>query len=419
MSIFLPDATTNSSAQPILALDIGSEFVKAVIANPSSNQSLDIIGVGLARQKPGNMHNGAIANIPDTIAVCEQALHDAEQRAGLTCRNAVVGIAGELVKGDTIKVRYRRKNSNKPITDQEMSAIITKIQNRSSVKAREQLISETNNADIEVRLINSAIVAMYIDGYKITNPIGFKGADLAIQFYTAFAPLVHISAIEKVCAELNLDLVTVAVEPFAVCRACMGNDPDSNLTAIVMDVGGGTTDIAISEDGGVEGTRMFGIGGRNFTSRIADRVGIDYALAEKLKIIPERLDLPDSAKRRAKDAIAQNLAVWISGVQLALSDFPLEALPQRILLCGGGASLLELQEALATTDWYSDLPFYRRPIIHLISAEDIPSVRNTTKVKLDHSYITALGLLRVALDTMTSSPEDTGLFARIARLLQN
>ena len=72
---------------------------------------------------------------------------------------------------------------------------------------------ETNNPDIEVRLINSAIVSLSIDGYKISNPIGFKGSDIAIQFYTAFAPLVHISAIEKVCAELNLELLAVAVEP--------------------------------------------------------------------------------------------------------------------------------------------------------------------------------------------------------------
>ena len=66
---------------------------------------------------------------------------------------------------------------------------------------------------MEVRLINSAIVSLSIDGYKVSNPIGFKGSELVLQFYTAFAPLVHISAIEKVCAELNLDLVAVAVEP--------------------------------------------------------------------------------------------------------------------------------------------------------------------------------------------------------------
>ena len=131
-----------------------------------------------------------------------------------------------------------------------MQLIIKRVQDKAEEQAREEVALETDNPDVEVRLINSAIVSLSIDGYKVSNPIGFKGSELVLQFYTAFAPLVHISAIEKVCAELNLDLVAVAVEPFAVCRACLGNNLDSNLSAIVMDIGGGTTDIAVVDNGG-------------------------------------------------------------------------------------------------------------------------------------------------------------------------
>ena len=91
--------------------------------------------------------------------------------------------------------------------------IIKRVQDRAGEQARQAIADETNNPNVEVRLINSAIVSISIDGYKISNPIGFKGTDVVIQFYTAFAPLVHISAIEKVCAELSLDLLAVAVEP--------------------------------------------------------------------------------------------------------------------------------------------------------------------------------------------------------------
>ncbi len=404
----------------LLSLDIGTEFVKAVIARQKKDNTLEIIGVGRAHQDPANMHAGAIADIGAVVGVCEKALSDAEKQAGVTCKLVSVGIAGELVKGNTTTVHYRRKNGNRPLSEQEMSLIIKRVQDKTGEIARKEVALETNNPDIEVRLINSAIVSLVIDGYKVANPIGFKGSDLTIQFYTAFAPLVHISAIEKVCAELSLDLLSVAVEPFAVCRACLGDDPDSNLSAIVMDIGGGTTDIAIVDDGGVDGTKMFGIGGRSFTHQIAEALGVDYDTAEFFKLNPESDELPAQAKERMEATIAKNIEVWLGGVELALSEFDLlEVLPQKVLLCGGGAGLMQIQEALATSDWYEELPFNRRPVIHIVESEDIPGMENKTDVELDHSFITALGLLRVSLDTLAGSPEGGTIRERIAKILQN
>lgn len=430
----------------LLALDIGTEFVKAVIAEKTNDDNLNIIGVGKEHQNMGNMYAGAIADIQAVVSTCEKALSRAEEMAGVVSKTCVVGIAGELIKGNTRTVRYKRKDSDKPITDNEMQQIIQKVQEKAGEQAKQEIALETDNPEVEVRLINSAIVSLSIDGYKVSNPIGFKGSDLMIQFYTAFAPLVHISAIEKVCAELNLDLLAVAVEPFAVCRACLGNELESNFSAIVMDIGGGTTDIAVVDDGGVEGTKMFGIGGRSFTHQIANRTGLDYDTAEAVKLqiggvsldqltlmhrdetvaeaerrneIQTILSTPERAKK-INEAISDNIEVWLGGVAVALEDFPLiEALPTKILLCGGGAGLSALQEKLATSDWYNDLPFSRRPLVHLLDDVDIPGIENSTSEDLDYSLITAFGLLRVAIDTLAGTDEPTGLRAKLAKLLQN
>lgn len=413
--------TRRTSDDMILALDIGTEFVKAVIAKQQKDGTLDIIGVGKVRQDSSNMYAGAIADIPGVVTICEKALNQAEKVAGVTSKLAVVGIAGELIKGNTSTVRYRRKNGNKPLTEQEMSLIIKRVQEQAGERARKEISDETNNPNVEVRLINSAIVSITIDGYKISNPVGFKGTDVVIQFYTAFAPLVHISAIEKVCAELSLDLLAVAVEPFAVCRACLGDDLDGNLSAIVMDIGGGTTDIAVIDDGGVEGTKMFGIGGRGFTHQIAEALNVDFETAEKYKLsINNPTKVPADMRDKMMLAIQRNLAVWLSGVQITLDDFQLsEMLPNKILLCGGGAGLGELQDVLSTTDWFKELPFARRPVIHLVNSTDIPGITNRTSTVLDHSYVTALGLLRVALDTLAGAPEEGGVRGKLAKLLQN
>jgi cell division protein FtsA len=408
----------------ILALDIGTEFVKTVLAKPTKKGSLEILGVGKARQAEGNMHAGAVADIPAVVNVCEDALVKAEEQAGERADLTVVGIAGELIKGNTTTVNYNRKNPNKPISDSEMSEIVKKVQQKAGEVAKKTVALETGNDNVEVRLINSAIVSLTIDGYKISNPIGFKGSDIVIQFYTAFAPLIHVAAIEKVCAELNLDLLTVAVEPFAVCRACLGDDLESNFSGIVMDIGGGTTDVAVVEDGGVEGTKMFSIGGRSFTHQIAESLGVDFETAENYKLDFDSGKLDDRVKSKIETALSRNLSVWLTGIEVALEDFNnLGSLPRNILLCGGGASLSLLQEELAVSDWYTNLPFSRRPVIHLIDVAELPDL-DTEHLnveglsELDHSFATALGLLRVGVDTLAGAPPENKLKAKIAKLLQ-
>lgn len=409
----------------ILGLDIGTEYVKAVLAKSDKKGNLEILGVGKSKQSDGNMHAGAVADIPAVVSVCEDALVQAEEQAGERASLTVVGIAGELIKGNTTSVNYTRKNPNKPITDSEMNEIIKKVQQKSGEVAKKAVALETGNENVEIRLINSAIVSLTIDGYKISNPIGFKGSEVVIQFYTAFAPMIHVSAIEKVCAELNLDLLTVAVEPFAVCRACLGDDLESSFSGIVMDIGGGTTDIAVVDDGGVEGTKMFSIGGRSFTHQISESLGVDFDIAEAYKLDYDSGKLDDRIKSKIETALSRNISVWLTGVEVTLEEFEnIGGLPRNILLCGGGASLSLIQETLAISDWYKNLPFSRRPIIHLMSIDELPNLitehLNAEALgNLDHSYATALGLLRVGVDTLASAPKENKLKAKIDKLLQN
>lgn len=403
----------------ILGLDIGTEYVKAVLAKPGKKGKLQVLGAAKAKQKEGSMYAGAVADIPAVVSTCEQALKEVEDQAGERAELTVVGVAGELIKGNTTTVNYNRKNPNKPITEAEMNEIIKKVQQKTGEVAKKAVALETGNDNIEVRLINSAIVSLMIDGYKISNPIGFKGNDLMIQFYTAFAPLIHVAAIEKVCAELNLDLLTVAVEPFAVCRACLGDDIESSFSGIVMDIGGGTTDVAVIEDGGVEGTKMFSIGGRSFTHQIAESLGVDFDTAEEYKLDFDTGKLDDRVKSKVETAISRNLSVWLTGVEVALEDFEnAGSFPRDILLCGGGASLSLIQETLAISDWYTNLPFSRRPTIHLIDVGELPDLTDEEKFDIDHSYATALGLLRVGVDTLAGAPEENKIKQKIAKILQ-
>jgi cell division protein FtsA len=410
----------DSGGEYMVALDVGTEFVKALVGRVTGDE-VEIIGVGRAHQELADMQAGAIADIAAVVANCDKALAAAEQQAGVSARTAMVGIAGELVKGTTSTVRFTRKNASKELSIDEMTRIIEMVQERAEAKARQELAWELGGKDVEVRLVNSALVRIDIDGYKVTNPVGFQGRDILVEMYTAFAPMIHIGALERTAAELDLELLAVAAEPFAVARSVVGDDPNASVSAILMDVGGGTTDIAVVNEGGVEGTKMFGIGGRAFTHAIERDLDVDFVKAEALKL---GLSSAHEAKHREaiEKALTKTLNVWTNGVDLALSEFTkLDHLPHRVLLCGGGSSLEMLMDRLEQSEWHKKLPFTRKPVIQHIKPDEVVGITDTTGSITDHTYITAMGLLRVGLDTLNSAvAEGTegSIKGRLNRLLR-
>lgn len=406
----------------VVGLDIGTEFVKALIAKVSQdNSSAEIIGVGRTHQGLTDIKAGAISDIASVVENCDQALNAAEQQAGISVRSAVIGIAGELVKGTTTTVKVSRKDPNRPLDLPEMEKIIRLVQERAEARAREQMIKELGGKDIGAKLVNSALVSISIDGYPVTNPIGFQGRDVLINLYTAFAPLIHLGALEKAAEELDLDLLAVAAEPFAVARSVIGDKQGSNLDAILMDVGGGTTDIAVIDDGGVQGTKMFGIGGRAFTYAVRRELGIDFDEAEELKLAVDTDKMPSSKAAQVKTALDKTLKVWGSGVELALSEFTkLDNLPHKIYLCGGGSSLVGLMDKLENSDWYTKLPFTKKPLVKHINPDQVVGIHDTTGDVTDHTFITAMGLVRVGLDTMqfTAGDKSGSIREKIDKMLR-
>lgn len=414
--------TSDSGEHYVVGLDIGTEYVKALIAKVGrDNASAEIIGVGRAHQALTDIQAGAISDIASVVENCDQALNAAEQQAGISVRSCVIGIAGELVKGTTTTVKISRREANKPLDLVEMEKIVRLVQERAEAKAKQQLSAELGGKEVGIKLVNSALVSITIDGYPVTNPIGFQGRDVLVQLYTAFAPLIHIGALEKTAEELDLDLLAVAAEPFAVARSVIGDKQGSNFDAILMDVGGGTTDIAVVADGGVQGTKMFGIGGRAFTHSIERELGVEFPQAEQLKLGLASGKDPSAKVKDIETALNKTLKVWASGVELSLGEFTkLDNLPHKLYLCGGGSSLEGLVDKLDDSDWYTKLPFTKKPLVTHINPDQVVGIYDKTGDVTDHTFITAMGLVRVGLDTLqfTGGDASGSIREKIDRMLR-
>ncbi len=390
-------------ATVVAALDIGTVNIKALIVRLRGG-SLEVIGVGRAVQGHNDMQAGSIADIPAVVYNCSQALVAAEQAAGYRPAQAVLGIAGELIKGITNTTRVERPVSDQPLDIVELDGVIKATQAEARKQAQQEVFLEVGGQKLDLKLVNSALIGISVDGYKVTNPVGFQGRYLETQLYTAFAPIVHTGAIERAARDLNLELMAVAAEPFAIARSIIGDNPNASINAILIDVGGGTTDIAVLRDGGLEATRSFAIGGCSFTRSIARQLGCDYEQAETIKLAfssGEGRSLSQTRQKMVERALRQTLAVWLEGIKMSFNEFSwLEYLPHQILLSGGGSFLKMLPDALGKAGWSKGLPFSRQPRVKPIRLADIQGLDDQSGQVVDHTMITALGLARVASDTL-------------------
>ncbi|TMC61385.1 MAG: hypothetical protein E6J17_08590 [Chloroflexi bacterium] len=399
------------------ALDVGTEFAKALVFDIDEGGHGTVRGVGRKRQGLSHMQSGTVADIAAVVDNCAVALQEAEEMAGFRPTQVVIGIAGELVKGFTTTHSQERRKPDVPISEAELQKLIDGVQREALREAERSITRETGLPQVDVRLVHAAVTGAAIDGYALTNPVGFQGRHVKIGIFNAFAPLVHLGALQSVASQLDLELLEIVAEPYAVARV-LGADQVRQSGALFVDVGGGTTDVALVRQGGIEGTRMFALGGRAFTKSLADRLDLPFPLAEELKVDYARgLDVD----RRVEVAaiIADDVEVWAAGVELVMEELAAgDLLPGRIHLCGGGSRLPEICNALAAERFWKRLPFARPPEVSVMEPDQIQTISDDTKLLVDQQDVTPLGLAYQAIELQTTeAPLDVAL-RRVLRAMK-
>lgn len=406
----LPFFRNEKPKKAYIALDIGSTTIKALAftIEEKYNKKNEVIGkraiiqgVGKVKNGSNDFNNTTITDIAGIAENCKKAIHKSIQRNGLKPTQFLMGVAGEFVKGVTSINHYEREEEQEnKINLSELRNIVHKLEWKSFAETRKELSQEMGFPEIDIKLISSAILNVIIDGYKVSNPLGFQGKNLQMSIFNAFSPGIHYDALQAIAGEIGMELLGIISEPYALSR-CL-NEYTNEESVILIDIGGTTTDITVVEKGVILGTKMFGIGSHSITKRLTTELNIAMEEAEKIKTAYANDKLENKSKKLIEKIIETDVDLWLSGVVLALSEFTnSKSLPSKILLCGGGAELPEIKECLNQTKWYQKLPFNEKPEIGLITASHLTNnIIDETRELKNAEDVVPLALANSAIELL-------------------
>jgi cell division protein FtsA len=219
-----------------------------------------------------------------------------------------------------------------------------------------------------------------------------------LNFYASFAPRTYVEALRKVAQSLNLEILGIVSQPFAVARAFEGSS-NKDFSAIFLDIGGGTTDIAVVEKGNILETKMFAFGGRTFTKELVKTLDLEYRYAEQRKLKYTDRELSKDLSRDVQKIVYPVAKLWMKTLKTAFQNCDdIETFPNQIYLCGGGALLSEIKEVMLEFPWKKYLPFAIVPRIEYFTPQKLNGIVDLSG-DLKHIFdVTPAALAKFAYD---------------------
>lgn len=254
-----------------VGLDIGTSVVRCVIGMPEQNNpdtSLSVIGIGKAANN--GMRKGAVSHVEDVARAINEAVADAERMAGIRVHDVTVNVNGASIGAQLSTGMVSTNSPDRVITRDD----ITRVEEQATV------INMPNNRDI----IQIFTKSYKIDGQdNIKDPVGMQGVRLEADILVVTAGLHSIRTLNDAVATAELSIAERTVSSVAAAEVVLDRRQKESGTAVV-DIGAGTTNIAIIEDGEIVSLAVLPIGGQNVTHDLAIGLKADLDLAEKIKI---------------------------------------------------------------------------------------------------------------------------------------
>ncbi|MEC9488930.1 MAG: cell division protein FtsA [Halanaerobium sp.] len=252
----------------ITGLDIGTSKTCALIAQKSEEDLIEIIGVGI--YPSSGLRKGIVVDIDDTVNTIQQAVKDAEHMAGMKISSVFVGIAGAHITSMVNQGIVTVTGEDGEISEADIDRVIE----------ASRMFSLPPEREIIHVLPREFIVD---DQEGIKDPLGMSGGRLRVESNIITGSRTSIHNLVKSVHRVGLDVEALVLQPLAAGEAVLSED-EKELGTIVVDIGGGTTDLAIFQNGNIIYSKVLPVGGDHVTNDIAVGLRTPFRNAEKIKI---------------------------------------------------------------------------------------------------------------------------------------
>lgn len=264
----------------VVGLDIGTTKICAMIAARDADNNINILGIGKAENE--GMARGTVTHIEKTVRAIELAVNDAERQSGIKVRAVNVGIAGDHIQSFQSRGVIAISNPENEITRKDV----------------DRLLQDTKRVALpsDRRIIHVIPQEFIVDGQDgIYDPEGMAGVRMEANVHIITGGITAVQNIYKCVERAGLEVNDLVLEPLASANAVISEE-EKEVGIVLVDIGGGTTDIAIFEERTIRHSAVLAIAGKKVTEDIRKGLGILNDQAEKLKrehgyaYIPEIVD---------------------------------------------------------------------------------------------------------------------------------
>ena len=336
-----------SEGKIIVGLDIGTTKVACIVGQKAENGKIEILGYG--KTISTGVRRGVVTNIFDTVEAIKTAVKQASDQSGVEINRVSVGIAGQHIKSLQHRGVLMRDNHETEITEAEL----------------ERLRNDTFKINMTPgeEIIDVIRQDTYVDGEPASNPVGMLGNKIEANFHVIIGQTSAAKNIIKCIESAGLEMDYMVLEPIASAQAVL-DEEEKDAGVVLVDIGGGTTDIAIFKDKKIQHTAVIPFGGNIITEDICTGCSIIKHYAEEVKVKfgsalasenrdDEVVSIPGIRGRDPKEISFKNLAHIIQArleeifelvnyeIQKAKADNQLIA---GIVLTGGGAMMRHIQQ---------------------------------------------------------------------------
>ena len=403
----------NNDNNLTVGLDIGTTKICAIAVEGDDVEELNVVGIGTA--KSDGLRKGVVVNIEKTVKAIKKAVEECELMCGTQIRSVFAGIAGHHIRGQNSRGMVTVYH-NRIVTDEDIRRVID---------AAQVLIP--NDREV-LHILPQEFIVDDQDG--VQNPLGMAAARLEVNVHIVTGSVTSAQNIIKCCNQSGLDVEDIVLEPLSSSQAVLSPD-EQEVGVVLVDIGGGTTDVTIYSEGSIVHTAVLALGGNHLTHDIAIGLGAPLHEAEEIKHTygvamstmveeDEMIDVPSVGGRNNRTMQKRVLASIIEDrfreifelIAHEIEETHFHTLMASGVVITGGTCIMPGADMLASQ--VLNLP------VRVGYPENIAGLR---EMIYSPKYATSVGLVRYGITSnqgkLNFVGDDTNLFHKVSRRMKD